>query len=174
MFPLQKYLVFYGINKLIKMQSIIFLYYNVIKMVNSELLDEIKSKLSGGNAIAEDCVKLFEIYKQISSENAGLREEFEDMAMLDMDFLGQIIISDENKKFWLKFKEGKVDYGEGDVDNPSLTFTTKMNTFTGIIFGTIEISGANENGDVSFDGSSEALMDLQSITSVLNDFLQNI
>jgi len=143
-------------------------------MVNSELLDEIKLRLSDGNAMHEDCLKLFEIYKQISSENAGLREEFDDMGMLDMDFLGQIIISDENKKYWLKFKEGKVDYGESEVNNPSLAFTTNMDTFTGILFGTIEISGAHEAGDISFDGGSEALMDLQAITSVLNDFLQNI
>jgi hypothetical protein len=143
-------------------------------MVNSELLDEIKLRLSDGNAMHEDCLKLFEIYKQISSENAGLREEFDDMGMLNMDFLGQIIISDENKKYWLKFKEGKVDYGESEVNNPSLAFTTNMDTFTGILFGTIEISGAHEAGDISFDGGSEALMDLQAITSVLNDFLQNI
>jgi len=140
-------------------------------MVNSELLNEVKLKLSDGSAMPGDCFKLFEIYKQI---HAGLREEFEDMAMLDMDFLGQINISDQNKKFWLKFKEGKVDYGEGDVDNPSLAFTTNITTFTGILFGTIEISGAHEAGDVSFDGGSEALMDLQAITSILNDFLQNI
>ncbi|MHA1106995.1 MAG: hypothetical protein ACTSPN_14975, partial [Promethearchaeota archaeon] len=69
-------------------------------MVNSELLNVIKLKLSDGSAMPEDCIKLFEIYKQISSENAGLREEFDDMGMLDMDFLGQIIISDDNKKFW--------------------------------------------------------------------------
>ena len=131
-------------------------------------------KLSDGSAMLEDSFKLFEIYKQISSEHAGLRDEFEDMAMLDMVFLGQIIISDENKKFWLKFKEGKVDYGEGDVNNPTLTFTTNMATFTGILFGTIEISGAHEAGDVIFDGGSEALMDFQAITSVLNDFLQKI
>ncbi len=143
-------------------------------MVNSELFNEVKSKLSDGSAMPGDCFKIFEIYKQISSEHAGLRNEFEDMAMLDMDFLGQINISDENRKFWLKFKEGKVDYGEGEVDNPSLAFTTNMATFTGILFGTIEISGAHEAGDVSFDGGSEALMDLQAITSVLNDFLQNI
>ena len=133
-----------------------------------------KLKLSDGSALSGDCIKLFEIYKQVSSEHVGIRDEFEDMGMLDMDFLAQIIISDENKKFWLKFKEGKVDYGESDVDNPSLSFTTNMATFTGILFGTIEISGAHEAGDVSFDGSSEALMDLQAITSVLNDFLQNI
>ncbi len=146
----------------------------MIKIVNSELLNEIKLKLSNSSAMPGDCLKLFEIYKQTSSELAGLREEFDDMAMLDMNFLGQVIISDENKKFWLKFRDGKVDYGEGDVDNPSLTFTTNMSTLTGILFGTIEISGAHEAGDVSFDGGSEALMDLQAITSVLNDFLQSI
>ena len=143
-------------------------------MVDSELLNEIKIKISDGNATTGDCLKLFEIYKQLSSESAELREEFDDMAMLDMDFLGQIVISNENKKFWLKFKDGIVDYGQGEVDNPSLAFTTSMVTFRGILFGTIEISGAHEAGDVSFDGGSEALMDLQAITSVLNDFLQNI
>jgi len=143
-------------------------------VVNSELLNEVKLKLSDGSAMSVDCIKIFEIYKQISSENEELREEFDDMAMLDMDFLGQIFISDENKKFWLKFKEGRVDYGEGNVINPSLAFTTNMVTFTGILFGTIEISGAHEAGDVSFDGSSEVLMDFQAITSVLNDFLQNM
>jgi len=142
-------------------------------VVNSELLNEVKLKLSDGSAMSGDCIKIFEIYKQMSSENEELREEFDDMGMLDMDFLGQIIISDENKKFWLKFKEGRVNYGEGDVVNPSLTFTTNIATFTGILFGTIEISGAHEAGDVSFDGSSEVLMDFQAITSVLNDFLQN-
>jgi len=143
-------------------------------MVDSELLREIQLKLSDGSATTGDCLKLFEIYKQISSESAELREEFDDMAMLDMDFLGQIVISDENKKFWLKFKDGKVDYGEGDSDSPTLSFTTNMENFTGILFGTIEISEAHKAGDVSFDGGSEALMDLQAITSVLNDFLQNL
>lgn len=143
-------------------------------MVDSELLNEIQLKLSDGSATTGDCLKLFEIYKQISSERTELREEFDDMAMLDMDFLGQIVISDNNKKFWLKFKDGKVDYGEGDKNNPKLSFTTNMNTFTGILFGTIEISEAHEAGEVSFYGGSEALMDLQAITSVLNDFLQNV
>ncbi|MBA7544527.1 hypothetical protein ES705_36886 [subsurface metagenome] len=147
----------------------------LIEMVDLELLNEVKSKLSGSSvAVAEDCLKLFEIYKQVSLENTGLKDEFEDMAMLDMEFLGQIIISDENKKFWLKFKEGKIDYGEGDVENPSLTFTTSMATFTGILFGTIEISSAHESGDIFFEGGPEVLMDLQAITSIINEFLQTI
>ena len=96
------------------------------------------------------------------------------MDMLDMDFLGQIVISDVNVKLWLKFKDGKVDYGEGDAENPTLTFSTTLLTFAKIIFGEIEISGAHEAGDVSFDGGSEALMDLQAISSVINEFLQNM
>lgn len=122
-------------------------------------LEKIKSKL--------------EQYKQTSLENTGLKEEFEDMDMLSMDFLGQINISDANVKLWLKFKDGMVDYGEGEADNPSLTFSTTLSTFAGIIFGEIEISSAHEAGDVSFDGGSEALMDFQAITSVINEFLQN-
>ncbi len=144
-------------------------------MVDLDLVNEVKSKLiEGGGATAGDVLKLFDAYKQVSLENKGLRDEFEDMAMLDMDFLGQIIISDESKKFWFKFKDGKVDYGEGDVESPSLTFTTAMATFAGVLFGQIEISSAHEADDVSFDGGSETLMDFQAITSVINEFLQNM
>ncbi len=144
-------------------------------MIDQELLKKVKVKLEGGeSATAEDSLTLLQIYKQISSEDKRLEEEFEDMAMLDMEFLGQIIISDDNKKIWLKFKEGKVDYGEEDVENPTLTFTTSKAILTGILFGTIEISGAHEAGDVSFEGKGEELMDFQAITSVINDFIQNL
>ena len=144
-------------------------------MIDQELLKNVKVKLEGGETVtAEDSHKLLEIYKQISSEDKRLEEEFEDMAMLDMAFLGQIIISDEDKKIWLKFKEGKVDYGEEEVENPTLTFITSMDIFTGILFGNIEISSAHEAGDVSFEGSGEELMNFQAITSVINDFIQNL
>ena len=47
-----------------------------------------------------------------------------------------------------------------------------MITFTGILFGQIEISSAHEAGNISFGGGSEALMDFQAITSVMNEFIQ--
>ncbi len=144
-------------------------------MVNQDLLNNIKSKLNeSGSVTADDTLKLLEVYKQISLEKKELQEEFEDMAMLDMEFLCQIIISDENKKYWLKFKEGKVDFGEDDIEKPTLTFTTAMSVFSGILFGHIEISSAHKAGDVSFEGSGEELMDFQAITSVINDFLKNL
>ena len=144
-------------------------------MIDQELLANVKVKLEGGETVtAEDSLKLLKIYKQISSEDKRLEEEFEDMAMLDMEFLGQIIISDEDKKIWLKFKEGKIDYGEEEVENPTLTFTTTKDIFTGILFGSIEISSAHEAGNVSFEGRGEELMDFQAITSVINDFIQNL
>lgn len=145
-------------------------------MVDQELLNNIISKLNeGGTVTSDDALKLLEVYKQVSLEKKELQEEFEDMAMMDMEFLVQIIISDENnKKFWLKFKEGKIDYGEDDIGGITLTFTTTIATFSGILFGQIEISSAHEAGEVSFDGSGEELMDFQAITSVINDFLLNL
>ncbi|KKN04422.1 hypothetical protein LCGC14_1097670 [marine sediment metagenome] len=145
-------------------------------MVDQDLLTTIKTKLNeGGSDTLDDYLKILELYKQISSEVKGLHEEFEDMAMLDMEFLGQIIISDENnKKLWVKFKEGSVDYGDDEVENPTLIFKTSSSTFTGILFGQIEISSAHEAGEVSFDGKGEELMDFQAITSIINDFIQNL
>ena len=66
-----------------------------------------------------------------------------------------------------------VDYGQGEADNPTLKFSAGIMTITGILFGTIEISGAHEEGKVTFDGAPEELMDFQAITSVINEYLQN-
>ena len=125
-------------------------------------------------ATIQEIKSKFNIYKRTTQENPGIREEFEDMAMLDMDFLCLIILSDTDTKLWLSFKGGIVDYGEGAVDNPTLTFTTSLDIFKGIIYGEIEISSAHETGDVTFGGAGEALMDFQAITSVINEFLENI
>lgn len=147
---------------------------NVVeKMVDLELLNEVKAKLdsSNGETSMADTFKFFEVYKQISLEEKGLKDEFEDMDMLNMDFLGQIIISDENKKCWFKFKECMVDYGEGEIENPSLIFTTTIEIFNKILFGEIEISSAHEAGDITYEGSPESLMDFQSIMFVLNDYI---
>ena len=60
-------------------------------MVDSELVNEVKGKLSAGEtATPEDLFKLFEVYKQVSSEEQGLKAEFEDMDMLGMEFLGDL------------------------------------------------------------------------------------
>ena len=121
----------------------------------------------------DDIKVKFDLYKQTSLENPGLREEFEDMAMLDMSFIGQIVLTDVNTKLWLSFKDGKLDHGEGDVENPSLTFTTTLAIFKGIILGEVLIATAHEDGDITFGGESEALMDFQAITSIINEFLQH-
>ena len=143
-------------------------------MVNDELIKYIKEKLKeGGDTTAEDTLKLLKVYKDISVENEKLKAEFEDMAMLDMDFLGQIIISDENnKELWIGFKAGSVDFGEEHIENPSLTFITTRTILNGVLFGQIDIASAHKAGDIKFDGNGEALMDFQAITSVINDFLQ--
>ena len=138
-------------------------------MVDQELYDEVKNVLVAGETPhPEHVFKLFEIYKQLSAESEELRAEFEDMDMLGMDFLGEIYIAETDKKVWLSFKDGKIDFGQGGVDNPTLTFETSVMTLTGIIFGTIEISSAHEAGDVKFGGGPEALMDFQAISSVIN------
>ena len=143
-------------------------------MVDEELIKYIKEKLKeGGNTTAEDTLQLLEVYRYISAGNKKLKVEFEDMAMLDMNFLGQIIISDENnKELWIGFKDGSVDFGEEHIENPSLTFTTTRTILSGVLFGQIDIANAHKEGDIKFDGNGEELMDFQAITSVINDFLQ--
>lgn len=142
-------------------------------MVNQELLNEVRDLLMSGElATLNDVFKLLEVYKQLSEESDGLKAELEDMDMLRMNFLCEITLSDTDTKIWMSFKNGRIEFGEGDASNPTLSFSTTKEKFIDIIFGVIEISSAHESGDVTFSGGSEALMDLQAITSVFNEYIK--
>jgi hypothetical protein len=89
-------------------------------MVDDAVLNELKALMDSGIASAsvDDFPKVLEFIKQVSKENEDLKEELE-----DMDIVVQMIITDKDAKFWLKAQGGTIDYGTGDVDNPSFTFS---------------------------------------------------
>ncbi len=89
-------------------------------MVDDSLVSDLKALFAGGADAAkpEDALKIFEFWKQVAMENEDLKEELE-----DMDIKVQMVLSDVDKKFWVIAKEGKVEYGEGETENPSFTFT---------------------------------------------------
>jgi len=108
-------------------------------MVDEALVKEMKTKFDAGAAASDvmDSLKVFELFKQIAVENEDLKEELE-----DMDITIQMLITDEDKKFWLKAKEGTLEYGEGDVENPSFTFSATKEVGSGMLFGEVDATSA--------------------------------
>ena len=129
-------------------------------MVDDALLNEIKGKIDAGAAAADvkDTLKMFELYKQIAEENEDLKEELE-----DMDIAIQMVVTDADARFWLKAQGGTLEFGEGDVDNPSFTFSAAKEVGAGMLFGEVDATSAYMAGDITVEGNLQDAMAFQEI-----------
>ncbi|MFX1487754.1 MAG: SCP2 sterol-binding domain-containing protein [Promethearchaeota archaeon] len=129
-------------------------------MVDESLLKAIKAAQEAGasSASPEDVARTFEFIKAISTENEDLKEELE-----DMDIAIQLVISDADKKYWLTVKEGDLDFGEGDVDNPSFTMSSTLEVGAGILMGEVDATSAYMAGDITVEGNLQDAMAFQEI-----------
>ena len=129
-------------------------------MVDESLLKDLKAAQDAGAASAgvPEMMKVFEFIKQISTENEDLKEELE-----DMDIAIQMVISDADKKFWLTVKEGDLDFGDGEVDNPSFTMSSNLEVGAGILMGEVDATSAYMAGDITVEGNLQDAMAFQEI-----------
>jgi len=129
-------------------------------MVDESLLKKIKAAQDAGaaSASAEDVTLMYEFVKQISIENEDLKEELE-----DMDIAIQQILTDIDKKYWLTVKEGNLEFGEGDVDNPSFTMSSTLEVGAGILMGEVDATSAYMAGDITVEGNLQDAMAFQEI-----------
>ncbi|MFX0142531.1 MAG: SCP2 sterol-binding domain-containing protein [Candidatus Hodarchaeota archaeon] len=132
-------------------------------MVDESLLKKIKAAQDAGasSASAEDVMLMYEFIKQISKENEDLKEELE-----DMDIAISMIITDLDKKYWLTVKEGNLDFGEGDVDNPSFTMSSTLEVGAGILMGEVDATSAYMAGDITVEGNLQDAMAFQEIVEL--------
>ncbi|MFW9821224.1 MAG: SCP2 sterol-binding domain-containing protein [Candidatus Thorarchaeota archaeon] len=132
-------------------------------MVDEDLLKKIKAAQDAGaaSASADDVMQMYEFIKQISKENEDLKEELE-----DMDIAISMIITDQDKKYWLTVKEGDLNFGEGDVDNPSFTMSSTLEVGAGILMGEVDATSAYMAGDITVEGNLQDAMAFQEIVEL--------
>ncbi|MHA1439449.1 MAG: SCP2 sterol-binding domain-containing protein [Promethearchaeota archaeon] len=120
-------------------------------------------------ATPEHIPKVYEFFKQVAEENEDLKEELE-----DMDITVQQVLTDVNKKFWLKAKDGKLEYGEGDVENPSFTFSCTMAVGAGMILGEVDATSAYMAGDITVEGNLQDAMAFQEIIELAIEAFEDL
>jgi putative sterol carrier protein len=140
-------------------------------MVDEALIKAVQEKIDAGAAAAspEDIMKMFELYEAIAEENEDLAEELE-----DMDIAVQMIVTDADKKFWVKASEGKFEYGEGEIDNPSFTFSATMEVGAGMLFGEVDATSAYMAGDITVEGNLQDAMAFQEIIELAMEGYEDI
>ncbi|TFG25182.1 MAG: hypothetical protein EU529_01995 [Promethearchaeota archaeon] len=140
-------------------------------MVDEALLKSLKAKFDGGADAAkpEDMIDVFKFFKAVSKENEDLAEELE-----DMDIAVQQILTDVDKKFWIKAQNGDISYGEGEIDNPSFTFSCTMAVGAGMLFGEVDATSAYMAGDITVEGNLQDAMAFQEIIELAMEAFEDL
>ena len=140
-------------------------------MVDEGLLKALKEKFDAGADAAkpEDMMDVFKFFEAVSKENEDLAEELE-----DMDIAVQQILTDVDKKYWIKAQNGDISYGEGEIDNPSFTFSCTMAVGAGMLFGEVDATSAYMAGDITVEGNLQDAMAFQEIIELAMEAFEDL
>jgi putative sterol carrier protein len=140
-------------------------------MVDENLLKTFKEKMDAGAAAADpkDTLMVYELFKQVAEENDDLKEELE-----DMDITIQMILTDAGNRFWLKAHDGTLEFGEGDVDSPSFTFSATKEVGAGLLFGEVDATSAYMAGDITVEGNLQDAMAFQEIIELALEAVEDM
>ncbi len=139
--------------------------------VDKNLLRDLKEKMDAGVDAAgpDEVLKVYEFFKQVAATNDDLKDE-----LADMDITVQQVITDVGKKFWIKAKDGVIEYGEGDADSPSFTFSCTMKTGAGMLFGEVDATSAYMAGDITVEGNLQDAMAFQEIIELAMEAFEDL
>ena len=143
----------------------------ILNVVDQELVSYLKKKFEEGpnKADPDDFLKVIEFVRQLAEENDDVRK-----ALGASDFRCQVIIRDVNKKFWLTTLGGKLEYGEGEVDDPSFTFKGLLKVLAGVIFGVKDGPANYLAGELTIEGSVTLSLAFNEIILVTLDAFQDL
>ena len=118
-------------------------------MVDETLIKELKEMREKGASKPSDALKMYEFVKQMVGESEDLKEELEDIDTMVV----QLITTDVDYKYWVKIGDGKIDYGEGEGEDPSVTMSATGATWGGLSSGELDSTSAYMSGDLVIDGN---------------------
>ena len=86
-----------------------------------------------------------------------------------------MVITDIDKKYWVTVKEGVLDFGSGEIDDPSFTFSATKDVGTSLLFGETDATSAyylqllaisaQMAGDITVEGNLQDAMAFQEYQS---------
>ena len=140
-------------------------------MVNKSLVEDIKGmlKAEAGAREADEVLKSFELIKQLTPEVDYLKVDVE-----ESDYTCQIVFSDVKKEYWISISKGKVEYGAGKRDNPSVTITTSKEIGLGLFLGEVDANIISPLGKLGVGGNFTQLRLFQELyEDVIEEFRKN-
>lgn len=140
-------------------------------MVSEDLLKKLAAMRAGeGERKPSDALLLCEAFKQLAAENEDIKEEVEDIDLTVVQFEW----SDVGYKYWVKFGEGQVDYGEGEAEDPSVTMIATSTTWAGLGSGELDATSAYMAGDLQIEGNLQDAIAYGEINGMVGDVLKEL
>ena len=127
-------------------------------MVENSLVIQLKEIITKGanSADPDDLLKIFELYKQISEEVDYLKQDLNEEEMI-----GQIVFDDIDQRYWLKGTNGKVEYGQGEIEQPLFTIAASKNVGMGLFLGELDANIVSPLGKLKAGGNIKNLRAFQ-------------
>lgn len=127
-------------------------------MVEESLVKKLKKLVESGadSAEADDVLKIFELYKQISEEVDYLKQDLNEEEMI-----GQVVFNDVDQKYWLKATNGKVEYGKGEIEGPLFSLAASKDVGMGLFLGELDANIITPLGKLKAGGNFKNLRAFQ-------------
>ncbi|MFW9878016.1 MAG: SCP2 sterol-binding domain-containing protein [Candidatus Thorarchaeota archaeon] len=117
-------------------------------MVNEDLIKELLEVRDKGSDDPSVSLKAMEFYRQIAEESENITEELK-----DVNIMMQVVVTDPDYKYWGKMANGKLEYGEGEVENPNCTMAASWKTWSDLSSGELDSTSAYMAGDLTIEGN---------------------
>ncbi len=140
-------------------------------MVDREILVTLKKYFDEGASEAkiEYLPPVLEYFKQIALESDEVKEELEGQS-----WRCQVVESASGIKYWLTNEGGKIEYGEGSIDNPSFIFTGPLSVLAAIIFQEKDGPSAYMAGELTIEGNIADGLAFNEVIAAALDIFQDL
>ena len=115
-------------------------------------------------------LSFFEKLKKLAQESDEFKEELDDSSLI----IAQMVVEDVDYKFWVKIGDGIVDFGEGEIENPTFTMSATQEVMNGMRTGEVEGTSAYMSGDLKIEGNLQDAIAYGEIISVASDILEDM
>lgn len=139
-------------------------------MVDQALLDEVEAIQANGAKEPSDAIKIFRLAQALSKESEDMKEEIEDMDEIKVGF----VVTDKDFKFGVIMGDGKFEINEGEINDPSVTLSTSMENWSGMLSGEVEATSLYMGGDLTIDGNLQDAIAFGEVLSIMQEELEDM
>ncbi|MHA2287729.1 MAG: SCP2 sterol-binding domain-containing protein [Promethearchaeota archaeon] len=139
-------------------------------MVDQALIDKVKSIREDGLKEPADALNMFRLAKALAEESEDMKEEIEDMDEIKVGFA----VTDKDYQFGVTMGDGKVEITEGALGDATVTLSTTMENWSGLLSGEVDATSLYMGGDLSIEGNLQDAIAFGEVLNIMQEELEDM